>query len=90
MKTLLATGVLAVLAVPTFADEIAADTPRLSELERMVITTIKEEPTTAPTTTTARLQELEVYTITAIKEQPKAHEVDSKTAALLAALEQEQ
>ncbi len=85
MKTLLATGVLAVLAVPAFAEEEAATAPRLTELETMVITTIKEEPATA----TERLQELETFTITAIKEQPKEHEVDSKTAALLAELEKE-
>ena len=88
MRTLLATGVIAVLAVPAFAGEEAATTPRLSELERMVITTIKEEPATS-STTTGRLQELETFTITAIKEQPKEHEVDSKTAALLAELEKE-
>jgi len=89
MKTLLATGVLAVLAVPAFAEEEATQTPRLSELETMVITTIKEEPATSTSTRTERLEELETFTITAIKEQPKEHEVDSKTAALLAALEQE-
>ncbi len=85
MKTLLATGVLALLAVPAFAEEKAATTPRLTELETIVITTIKDEPATA----TERLQELETFTITAIKQQPKEHEADSKTAALLAELEQE-
>jgi hypothetical protein len=89
MKTLLATGALIVLAASAFAEEEAATAPRLSELETMVITTIKEEPVTATSTTTGRLQELETFTITAIKEQPKAHEVDSKTAALLAELEKE-
>lgn len=90
MKTLLATGVLAVLAVPAFADEKATDTPRLSELETMVITSIKDEPATAPSTTTERLQQIETFTITAIKEQPREHEVDTKTAALLAALDAEE
>jgi hypothetical protein len=90
MKTLLATGALVVLAAPAFADDEAASTPRLSELETMVITTIKQEPTTAPPTTAQRLEQIETYTITAIKEQPKEHAVDSKTVALLAALESEQ
>jgi hypothetical protein len=89
MKTLFAAGVLAALAVPAFADEIAAETPRLSELEKMIVTSIKDEPATVPSTTAERLQEIETWTITAIKEQPKEHEVDSKTAALLAALENE-
>jgi hypothetical protein len=87
MKTLMATGALIVLAVPAFAEEEAATAPRLSELETIVITTIKEEPATS--TTTRRLEELETFTITAIKEQPKEHDVDSKTATLLAELEKQ-
>jgi len=91
MKTPWAAGALVVMAAPAFAGEEAATTPRLSELETMVITSIKEEPATASTTTTTsqRLEQIETYTITALKEQPKEHEVDSKTAALLATLQDE-
>lgn len=85
MKTLLAAGALVALAAPAFAEEEAAATTRLSELETMVITSIKE----APAVTTDRLRDFETMTITAPKEQPKEHEVDSKTAALLATLEKE-
>jgi hypothetical protein len=88
MKMLLATGALAVLAAPAFADEEAAATPRLSELETMVITSVKEEQ--APSATTERLGQIETYTITAIKEQPKDHAVDRKTEALLAELNKEE
>ena len=91
MRTLLATGALVVLSVPAFADEEAAATPRLGELETMVITSIKEEqaaPTT-PSATSRRLQEIETWTITALKAQPKEHAVDDKTAALLAELDEE-
>jgi hypothetical protein len=87
MKTLLAAGALVALAAPAFAEEDAAAPARLSELETMVITAIKEEP--ASPASTERLRDFETMTITAPKEQPKEHEVDSKTAALLATLEKE-
>ena len=88
MRMLLATGALVVLAAPALADEEATATPRLGELETMVITSIKDE--TAPSATTERLGQIESWTITAIKEQPKEHAVDDKTAALLAELEQQE
>ena len=87
MKTLLAAGTLVALAAPAFAEDEAPATARLSELETMVITSIREEP--ASPASTERLRDFETMTITAPKEQPKKHEVDSKTAALLAALEKE-
>jgi hypothetical protein len=84
MKRLIATSILAAFALPVIADEVQSPTPRLSQLETIVVTANKEEPATS------RLQDYEIVVITAPKEAPEEYRVSDKTAALLAEIEKEE
>ena len=76
---------LVAFAVPVLADDQpATEDERLGELEHMVITAVKEDQPVND-----RLMELQTVTGTAPKEQPAEHQVDDKTAALLAEIEEE-
>lgn len=96
---------LVAFAVPVLADEQpATEDERLGNLERMVITAVKEQPDAERLVNLERmvitavkedqpindrLTELEHVISTAPKEQPAEHQVDDKTAALLAEIEEE-
>lgn len=105
MKTILMSAALVAFTAPALADDQPAQSnERLSNLEHMVITAIKEQPQDERlnqlehVTITAikdepvsrRLTELEFVTSTAKKEQPASHKVDEKTAALLAEIAKEE
>jgi hypothetical protein len=84
MNKLLTTAFLATMALPVFADEGQPATPRLDQLETIVVTTQKDEPAST------RLRDLEIVTITAEKQQPADYVVEDKIAALLAEIDAEE
>ena len=105
MKTILMSAALAAFAAPALADDQPVQSnERLSNLEHMVITAIKEEPqeqrldqlehvvitAIKDEPVNERLAEFETVISTAKKEQPSSYKVDDETAALLAEIAKEE
>jgi hypothetical protein len=91
MKTIVTAAILAGFALPVIADEAEPQTPRLGQLELIVVTANKSQPAVQqPTEAQQRLQELEIVISTAPKEQPEDYQPSDRTAELLAEIEKEE